>query len=919
MRKRAIPAAVVAVVLSGLAVPAFAAPAEPPAGRGSARTARDGYRPTDRLQVRFRDGVGATRRAAALAKVADRGHRAGVVRRVAALNAAVLDVSDPRAVRAALRDDPDVLYVEPEARYTPAAEGDAPELAEVGVASVQAEPSPNLGAGSVIAVLDSPVSNTISDLDGAGKVEYAPFSTTDFPDTDDGWEDLPCDAYNCPHGTAVASAAAAESGDGGMVGVAPGATIRSYDVFRHWVYNRDGEEFHEVSATSGDIAAALVSVADYAATRPEVVAVNMSLEGPYDTLLIRDAIAYLHETAPRLTVVVAAGNNGSERATFPAGDPYVLSVGATGQIPTGQPCTATPSATWSVASFSNRGKVDVVAPGHCVLVWEPGTDPDTGGSTGAVTIRKSSGTSYAAPMVAGIAALLHSADSDVAGDVARAAIIASAKGGIHVARGAGKADAAAALALAGGSAAYTAMTTDRGGQVASTVGKRRVEILRVDPAGGTTNVADVEPPAGYGTLVTTTEDTATPGISRRVLTFAAARATGPFTITANGGTAGPDDTFTLPLTMLDAADNYEGLPAANLEQASVPLTYGTRSAYIRSAAIGNGMTLAWDFTYGEGGSNPSRVASDLFVWEPSTSGGKADAATEPVAAMQSPTTSNSGSVVANLDPCEFPTNNVDEPRPCRAGRYLVGFQTFSSADSSSSTSRYKLRLRYAGPTASLSTPAVTSSQSTGLPFTVKWSGLRVQTYDVSYAVKTKVGSTWKVTAWIPWKKTAGTGAVFGAGGSPVTLVQGRTYHFRLQSFDARGNPSLVTVKSTQVPYDDRSASIAFSPSWSRVVVADRWLSTATKGSTAGGRASLTTDASAFSIVGDRCAACGQFKVYVDGVYKTTVDTYRSATATRQVLWSSGSLGSVKPRRVTVIVSGTAGRPKVVVDGIAALR
>ncbi|HWL35740.1 MAG TPA: S8 family serine peptidase [Frankiaceae bacterium] len=917
MRKRAIPAVVTAVVLSGLAVPALAASAaEPPAGRGSLRTARDGYRPTGRLQVRFKDGVGATRRAAALARVADRGHRVGVVRRVAALDAAVLDVSDPRAARAALRNDPDVLYVEPEARYTPAAEGDAPELAEVGVASVQAEPSPNLGAGSVIAILDSPVSNTISDLNGTGKVEYAPFSTTDFEDTDDGWQDLPCDAYNCPHGTAVASAAAAESGDGGMVGVAPGATIRSYDVFRHWVYNRDGDEFHEISATSGDIAAALVSVADHAATRPELVAVNMSLEGPYDTLLIRDAIAYLHATAPRVTVVVAAGNNASERATFPAGDPYVLSVGATGQV-SGSNCNATPNPTWSVASFSNRGKVDVVAPGHCVDVWEPGTDPDTGGSTGAVTVRKSSGTSYAAPMVAGIAALLHTADSDSVGDVARAAIIASATGGIHVARGAGKANAEAALALAGGTAPYTAMTTDRGGQVASSVGRRKVEVLRVDPTGATPTAPVPTVSGTYGTVSAGTVSAA-PGIARRYATYAAARATGSFSLTATGGSGG-DDTIAVPMAMLDAADNYEGLPAANLEQASVPLTYGTRSAYVRSAAIGNGMTLAWDFTYGEGTSNPSRVASDLFVWEPATSGGTADAATEPVMAMQSPTASNSGSVVANLDPCEFPTNNVDEPRPCRAGRYLVGFQTFSPADSSSSTSRYKLRLRYAGPTASLSTPAVTSSQSTGMPFTVRWSGLRVQTYDVSYAVKTKVGSTWKVTAWIPWKKTAGSGAVFGAGGSPVTLVQGRTYHFRLQSFDARGNPSLVTVKSTQVPYDDRSASIAFSPSWSRVVVADRWLGTATKGSTAGGRASLTTDASAFSIIGDKCAACGQFKVYVDGVYKKTVDTYRSSTATRQVLWSSGSLGSVKSHRVTVIVSGTAGRPKVVVDGIAALR
>ena len=67
--------------------------------------------------------------------------------------------------------------------------------------------------------------------------------------------------------------------------------------------------------------------------------------------------------------------------------------------------------------------------------------------------------------------------------------------------------------------------------------------------------------------------------------------------------------------------------------------------------------------------------------------------------------------------------------------------------------------------------------------------------------------------------------------------------------------------------------------------------------------------------------CGRFSVYVDGVLKKTVDTYKSGTtATRQVLWSSGTFsGGIRSHRVTIIVSGTSGRPKVVLDGIAVHR
>src|SRR6185295_6678729 len=119
----------------------------------------------------------------------------------------------------------------------------------------------------------SGVDATNPDLDGAGKVADAgDFSTpVDYPTDPYGAltiDDAACTPATCPHGTAVATAAAAEAGDGGMVGVAPDATIRSYSVFRRTLYSFEGETFQDMGASSFDVASALDAVATYASTHP---------------------------------------------------------------------------------------------------------------------------------------------------------------------------------------------------------------------------------------------------------------------------------------------------------------------------------------------------------------------------------------------------------------------------------------------------------------------------------------------------------------------------------------------------------------------------------------------------------------------------------------------------------------------------
>jgi hypothetical protein len=77
--------------------------------------------------------------------------------------------------------------------------------------------------------------------------------------------------------------------------------------------------------------------------------------------------------------------------------------------------------------------------------------------------------------------------------------------------------------------------------------------------------------------------------------------------------------------------------------------------------------------------------------------------------------------------------------------------------------------------------------------------------------------------------------------------------------------------------------------------------------------------SAFRLVGDRCPTCGTFTVYVDGVRIGTVDTYASTTKVRQQLWSRGLGPAIAKHTITIVVSGTYRRPRIVLDGFVATR
>ncbi len=162
--------------------------------------------------------------------------------------------------------------------------------------------------------------------------------------------------------------------------------------------------------------------------------ININFATSIDDVAEREAIAAATQSG--VLVVAATGNTGQNRAFFPAAYDCVLGVGAVDRSA-------------QRASFSTYGLgVDVVAPG--VAIYGPDLLGEKGTSAGNYTT--ASGTSFAAPHAAGVAALIFSARPDLsAGDV-REIIMRSAKDlgtpGFDVEYGYGLLDAGAALALA---------------------------------------------------------------------------------------------------------------------------------------------------------------------------------------------------------------------------------------------------------------------------------------------------------------------------------------------------------------------------------------------------------------------------------------------------------------------------------------
>ena len=286
----------------------------------------------------------------------------------------------------ALKRDPRVAYVE------------ADQLAHIfsqevptGISRIYAANNSTININGVddrvdvdVAVIDTGVQLDHPDLHVVASTDCSGGSPFRGSCTDGAGED------DNGHGTHVAGTIGALDNDIGVVGVAPGARLWSVKVLRS-----DGSGYMSW----------IIAGVDYVTAHAEQIEVaNMSLGCKCQSDALDEAIT--NSVAAGIVYVVAAGNSNEDAKDFsPASHEDVITVSALADFDgkpggEGQP-TCRDDEDDTLANFSNWGEaVDIAAPGVCInSTWL-----DSGYLT-------ASGTSMAAPHVAGAAAILASQDA----------------------------------------------------------------------------------------------------------------------------------------------------------------------------------------------------------------------------------------------------------------------------------------------------------------------------------------------------------------------------------------------------------------------------------------------------------------------------------------------------------------------------
>jgi hypothetical protein len=109
------------------------------------------------------------------------------------------------------------------------------------------------------------------------------------------------------------------------------------------------------------------------------------------------------------------------------------------------------------------------------------------------------------------------------------------------------------------------------------------------------------------------------------------------------------------------------------------------------------------------------------------------------------------------------------------------------------------------------------------------------------------------------------------------------------------------------------SAVHYGGTWTTSTSSIWWGETAKWSSKAGSTVSYTFTGKSISWVGLKAANRGKVKVYVNGVLTATVDLYAATTQKQMLVWTA-SYATAASRTVTIKVLGTAGRPRVDIDG-----
>jgi subtilisin family serine protease len=293
------------------------------------------------------------------------------------------------------------------------------------------------GKGVDIAMIDSGVV-PVPGLNATDKVYVGPDFTPEAGDP----ATKGLDTYG--HGTHLAGIAVGNNPAAGFSGVAPDARLVSVKAASY-----DG------STNLGELLLAMSWVVTHRHQDGlNIRVLNLSFGSELDASYVADPLAYAAEQAWRSgIVVVAAAGNGNDILGLdtPAADPYVVSVGAS-DMGTKPALTDDKVPSWSRVGNSTRTP-DVVAPGtSLVSLRDPNSYVDQNHPEGKVGTDyfKGSGTSQAAAVVSGAAALLIQQNPNLTPDQVKALLVGGANqlpGATQLYEGAGQIDLARASAM----------------------------------------------------------------------------------------------------------------------------------------------------------------------------------------------------------------------------------------------------------------------------------------------------------------------------------------------------------------------------------------------------------------------------------------------------------------------------------------
>jgi serine protease len=202
------------------------------------------------------------------------------------------------------------------------------------------------------------------------------------------------------------------------------------------------------------------------------------------------------------------------------------------------------------------------------------------------------------------------------------------------------------------------------------------------------------------------------------------------------------------------------------------------------------------------------------------------------------------------------------------------------------------------------------ASATTVPTTISWSATDASGILAYYARVSVNGANWTP---VTLPSATATSAVF-------DLTPGASYTFQVAARDKVGTWSAYKNGPTFTPtlIAENHAAIRYSTSFIRSAWAPAIGGYVSVSGTTGASATVTFTGRNIAWIGTKATNRGQADLWLDGTYLGRIDLYSATTSPATVLYSRNVTTGVT-HTLQIAVVGTAGRPKLDVDGFAILK